>query len=272
MAKKASTKLKTAPVDALPDPAEPDDDADVGADDAMIMVPLPLVSSPAGENAGSDQADEIVVTATPQRRAVGEAVSALMGDAMDADGVGADLIDAGAELVIWGVSPSPDAVAVMPDLDDWTDPEAWLDALSDMDLPADIEMAIERLARAAQIGVDAQGEETARRTFARRLGELLRNAGIEALAVRRTDGFDWIALNAEDFARERDGEPWAPPGGVEDGFEPRPVGISLGLGGRVSLWPAGAERQAEAPDPASAAEPAAPERAQPERERVDYIS
>lgn len=247
----------------------------------MIMVPLDLVSSaelagPGAAGGGDEQdvpqGEDIVVVASPQRQAIAGAMQSLMGDDMDADGVSADLIDAGGELVLWGVPPSPDAIAVMPDLDDWSDPDAWLDALDEMDLAPGVEAEIERLARAAS-EASGDGEGRARAEFARRISDVLRQAGVEVIAIRnQRGGFDWMTLSQEDLARERDGEPWAPPGGFSDGLTPRPVGVSLGLGGRVSVWPAPAadDPAAGRNDPGGDDEP--PERLRRERDRMADIA
>lgn len=244
-----------------PSTIAPDDDAPEGDDgaDPLMMVPLELVASsgdaaaedilpdPAADADDSEEApdgvsleDEIVVTAA--RRGFAEEAGALMGDEVDPDGVSVDVIDAGNELLMWALSPSPDRVAVAPDID-MSHPEDWLLALGELDLPVDIEAAIERLAKEA-----AAGDEP-RARFVAALGALFAEAGIETLAVRRDGGdggFDWVALSSDDLARERDGEPWAP-AGDDDGVTFRPIGVALGMGGRLSLWPQG---PSDAPDAA----------------------
>jgi hypothetical protein len=223
-----------------------------GEDDALIMVPLALASSlgeeeiPAAEPPAALAEAEPVAAARPSARRVGaaRAFADLMGDDPDVeDGIAADIVDAGRDLVLWGVSPTPDAVAITPELDDWSDPEAWRDALDELDLPPRLEDEIAALADEAIAALDAGGEESVRRTFVARLGDLLRQAGVEALAVQTASGFDWIALNGDDFARESDGGSWAAPKG--DGVSLIPIGVSLGLGGRVSLWPPSPLAQAE---------------------------
>lgn len=249
MAKKPSA----APKPAAPDPAEE------GEADPLMMVPLELLASPEGaeeddflpadeEIDAPEDEDEIVVTAA--RRGIADEAAALMGDEMDADGVAADVVDAGNELLLWALSPSPERVAVIPDID-MSDPEEWLDALNELDLPGDVEAAIEQLARAA-----AGGDGAAQRRFVAELGQLLTQAGIETLAVRKDNEggvYDWVALSTEDIARERDGEPWAP-AGDDDGLTFRPIGLSLGMGGRLSLWPQGAGPAPETPPLAAAVE------------------
>lgn len=220
----------------------------------MIMLPLGAISmmdeaefgAPVVESYDDPEPQDVPPDYNRQRIARG--FQNLMGGELDADGVSADIIDAGNEQLLWGASPSPDAFAIVPDLGDWTDPAAWLDGLDELDLPADLEGGIERLARAAQAAEEREGEGTVRRRFAARLGDMLRDAGLEALAVRQpSGGFDWIVLNAEDLARESDGEPWSPPGGQTASDDVRRLGVSLGQGGRVSLWPSDSAGPPEAP-------------------------
>lgn len=227
-----------------------------------MMLPLSAISSMDDEEFDDpvgDVFDDPVERDVPvdfnRQQLAGRAVD-LMGGEMDADGVAADLIDAGSEMILWGLTPSPDAVAVAPDLRDWTDPHQWLESLEEFDFPADIEQAIERAARAAVAQMETGGEAEVRKRFAARVAELMRSAGVETLAVRQERGFDWIVLDAQDLAREQDGQPWSPPGGFEDTEDLRDLGVSLGRGGRVRLWPT-----------APAAREAAPASPQPRQEQ-----
>lgn len=233
------------------------------------MLPMNAISMLDDEEYGAPASESYE---DPEPRDVGPAFNrqrlagdfqALMGNDMDADGVAADVIDAGNEMVLWGVTPSPDSFAIVPDMGDWTDPTAWLDRLDEFDLPADLELSIERLARGAATRMDAEGEATVRTRFAQRLADLLRDAGVETLAVRNDDGFDWIVLNAQDLARETDGEPWAPPGGLVASADLREIGVSLGRGGKVRLWPTDASEPPVPPPGVASPEDGAGERAAP---------
>lgn len=189
--------------------------------------------------------DEGGAQALPSDRSqIAQRFSALMGDDADPDGVAADLIDAGRDLVMWGQTPDPEAIAVVPEIEDIADPEEWLDALDVADLPDRLESGIERLCQATM----ARGgdDQAARASFVRRLGDLFRQAGVEALHM----GDDWVVLNAEDLANESDGEQYSPVGGFDkEALSPIHVGVSLGMGGRVMLWPAGDRTQlVEAPE------------------------
>lgn len=241
-----------------------------------MMLPLTAISTLDDEEFAPpaieyyDDPVEQEVSPAFNRQRVAQGFTDLMGGEVDADGVAADLIDTGSDLVLWGLSSSPDALAIVPDLGDWTDPEAWLDKLDELDLPGDLELAVERLARGAARRMDLEGEESVRRQFAARLGDLLRDAGLEALAVRGREGQDWIVLNAQDLARESDGEPWAPPGGYTASLDLRDLGVSLGQGGRVRLWPTDVEEPPvappspiEKPDERAASPPPAPPAAPP---------
>jgi hypothetical protein len=225
-------------------------------DDAVISVPLAFLASEQPLGGGEDDAadDDIVVTGA--RHQLAQDAEALMGGDMDADGFAADVIDTGREMVLWAFSPSSERVATAPPMADLTDPEDWLDALSELDLPQAVEAEIERLARAALLRMESGGEESARRDFARRLGALMQQTGIETLAVEsERGGYDWVSFDIGDFAREQDGEPWAPPGSDRGSVEPRLIGVSLGRGGRVFLWPGALAPEAlpQAPSPSEAA-------------------
>ncbi len=208
------------------------------------LVPVPLAALNAfGGNfsaLASDEAEDGAALPSERldRGAVADAFAALVGDEADADAPAVDVIDDGRGLALWGLRLSPDAVAVLPAMEDLSDPDAWLAALEEADLPDLLEGAIERLAQAMRARMEDGGEEAARAEFVRRLGDLLRQAGVDALAVARAGGgYDWVALNREDFAREEDGEPWTPPGGFDEGAGFKRIGQSLGLGGAVNVWP-----------------------------------
>lgn len=229
------------------------------------MVPAAVASILGGDDflppAGGEMFDDPAPVEVPEgfnRAKIAQGFQDLMGNDLDIDGVAGDLIQgADGDMILWGLDPKAERVAVVPNLQDWTDPSRWLEALDAMDLPDGIETAIERLARSATVRMDSEGEEEVRRDFARRLAGVLRDAGLETLAVasqgRAGGGFDWIVLNADDLARERDGEPWQPPGGYDtDTADLKTLGVSLGQGGTVRLWPVGA---AESPRRPASSEP-----------------
>lgn len=220
-----------------------------------MMLPMSAISSMDDEEFGEpigeiyDAPDEEDVPVDFARQGIAARASDLMGGEMDADGVSADLIDGGSEMILWGLSPTPDAVAVAPDLRDWTDPRVWLESLEEFDFPSDIEAAIERAARAAVAQMERGAEGEVRNRFAARVADIMRAGGVETLAVRQERGFDWIVLDAQDLAREQDGQPWSPPGGFEDTEDLRDLGVSLGRGGRVRLWPTAPAAREAAPTP-----------------------
>lgn len=203
------------------------------------------------------------VPAEANRQQVARGFHGLMGGELDADGVAADLVDTGGDMAMWGVNPSSESFGIVPDIGDWTDPKAWLDRVDELDLPGELESGIERLARAAARRMESEGEEAVRRDFARRLGDMLRQAGIDVLAVKTQQGLDWMVLNQEDFAREQDGEPWSPPAGAPNTLEPRDIGVSLGRGGHVRVWPTDAAPADRPPAAAAPAASAAPPAARP---------
>lgn len=224
-----------------------------------MMVPLGVASMIGADDFSQPFATEMFDDPAPvevpenhNRAGIARGFQDLMGNSMDVDGVAADLIaGTNGDMILWGLDPKAERVAVVPDLEDFTDPNRWLEALEAMDLPEGVERAIERLARAAVNRMDGEGEEATRRDFARRLAAVLRDAGLETLAVasRQKAGFDWIVLNADDLAREQDGEPWQPPGGFDqDSADLKTLGISLGQGGTVRLWPFGAGDRPERPE------------------------
>ena len=176
------------------------------------------------------------------RRQIVRSMQDLMGDEPDLDGVAADLVDTGSGLIMWGVFPDAERIGVTAPVDDWTDPSAWSERLDSLDLPGDLERPFERLVRAMAPRMRRDREGAVRRDFVRRVGDLFREAGVEALAIRRQGGaYDWLVFDAAGLAHETDGEPWAPPGGLDTiDDDVRWLGHALGLGGQVYLWPGSA--------------------------------
>lgn len=251
MADEINTNVKTSSNMGAPD--------DVGAADELMMMPLSAIASLDDADFDDPLDEEFMADEPPEaaRQRLAQDFESLMGGDLDADGVAADLIDTGSDMILWGLTPSPDAVAIVPDLGDWTDPRAWLERIGELNLPADLAAAVERLARAAATQMEKDAEGQVRRRFAQRLGDLLRDGGVETLAVRGDEGFDWIVLNPTDLAREQDGEQWEPAGGFADSPDLRDLGVSLGQGGRVRLWPLPAPQPAGEAVPAPAREPPA---------------
>lgn len=202
-------------------------EGDLGAHDET---PAYMLEHDAAEQAATDHA----------RAAIAAKFASLMGDQPDADGIAADVIDAGASQMLWGVKPSADVIAIIPEMADLTDPRQWLAGLDEADFPGDLEAAFEKLCRPLISRMDGQGEDQTRQQFLARAGDLLRSASIECVALRRRrGGYDWIAMNQADVANETDGEPWRPPGGMLSADDMKRLGHALGMGGIVYLWPEG---------------------------------